>query len=165
MAELILFYLLAFAAVAAALLVITRANPLMSALMLIVCFLATAGIFALLGSVFLAVIQILLYAGAIMVLFVFVIMLVHTEAEEFKTTVITFGKILGAAAAVYLAFVLGIAAWRPPFTEAPRVGESFTSPITLGRQLLTQYVLPFEILSVLLLIAIVGAIVLAKKKI
>lgn len=161
----ILFYSLAFVAVAAALLVITRVNPLMSALMLIVCFLATAGIFALLGSVFLAVIQILLYAGAIMVLFIFVIMLVHTEASELKTRVMTFGKILGAAAAVYLAIVLGIAAWRPPFTAAPGVGESFTSPVTLGRQLITQFVLPFEILSVLLLIAIVGAIVLAKKKI
>lgn len=165
MAEIILFYFLAFVAVAAALLVITRVNPLMSALMLILCFLATAGIFALLGSVFLAVIQILLYAGAVMVLFVFVVMLVHTGAEEFKTRVITFGKILGAAAAVYLAIILGIAAWRPPFTQAPSVGESFTSPVTLGKQLLTQYVLPFEILSVLLLIAIVGAIVLAKKKI
>jgi len=155
---------LAFIAVISALLVITRRNPIASALMLVVCFLATAGIFAMLGATFIAVIQILLYAGAIMVLFIFVIMLIHTEPGELKRRTITFGKILGGAAAVYLAIVLGLAIWRPPFVEFPTAGAMFVSPITLGRQLLTQYVLPFEVLSVLLLIAIVGAVVLAKKK-
>jgi NADH-quinone oxidoreductase subunit J len=79
--------------------------------------------------------------------------------------VISFGKILGAAAAVYLAIVLGIAAWRPPFISGPQVGNTFVSPATLGKELLTRYVLPFEILSVLLLVAMVGAVVMAKKKI
>ena len=144
--------------------VITRRNPIASALWLVVCFLATAGIFALLGSVFIAVIQILLYAGAIMVLFIFVIMLVHTDPSELKTRTINFAKILAAAAAVYLAIVLGIAVWRPPFISAPSAGKVFLGPATLGRELLTQYIMPFELLSVLLLIAIVGAVVLAKKK-
>lgn len=163
--EIILFYSLASVTVVAALLMITRVNPLISALMLVVCFLATAGIFAMLGAAFLAVLQVLLYAGAIMVLFIFVIMLVNMDEGEFKTRVISFGKILGAAAAVYLAIVLGIAVWRPPFVGQPQVGDAFVSPATLGKQLLTQYVLPFEILSVLLLVAMVGAIVMAKKKI
>jgi len=162
--ETILFYILAAVAVISALFVITRRNPIASALMLVVCFLATAGIFAMLDATFIAVIQVLLYAGAIMVLFIFVIMLIHTDPAELKRRTITFGKIMGAAAAVYLAIVLGIAAWRPPFIEAPSAGESFVAPITIGRELLTQYVLPFEVLSVLLLIAIVGAVVLAKKK-
>lgn len=160
--EAIFFYIFAAVAVISALLVITRANPISSALMLVVCFLATAGIFAMLGSMFLAVLQILLYAGAIMVLFIFVIMLVHME--DMKKRVMTFGKILGAAAAVYLAIVLAIAAWRPPFVEAPEAGATFLLPATIGRQLLTTYILPFEVLSILLLIAIVGAVVLAKKK-
>jgi NADH-quinone oxidoreductase subunit J len=165
MMEPILFYILAAVAVISALLVITRASPISSALMLVVCFLATAGIFAMLGAMFIAVIQILLYAGAIMVLFIFVIMLIQTDAGDLKRRAITFGKILGAVAAVYLAIVLGIAAWRPPFIEAPAAGEAFLLPATMGSQLLTTYILPFEILSVLLLIAIVGAVVLAKKKI
>lgn len=165
MAEIILFYTLALVAVAAALFMITRVNPLMSALMLVISFLATAGIFAMLGSAFLAVLQVLLYAGAIMVLFVFVIMLMHIDESELKMRVISFGKILGAAAAVYLAIVLGIAAWRPPFIGGPQIGNTFVSPATLGKELLTRYVLPFEILSVLLLVAMVGAIVMAKKKI
>ena len=165
MFEAILFYSLAAAAVVSAVLVVTRANPISSALMLVVCFLLTAGIFAMLGAMFLAALQILLYAGAIMVLFIFVIMLIHTDPAELKKRQITFGKILGAAAAFYLAIILGIAAWRPPFIGAPKAGAVFISPATIGRQLLTQYVLPFEVLSVLLLIAIVGAVVLAKKKI
>jgi NADH-quinone oxidoreductase subunit J len=164
MLETILFYSLAVVAVISALLVITRRNPIASALMLVVCFLATAGIFAMLGSVFLAVIQVLIYAGAIMVLFIFVIMLIHTEPGMLKKRMITFGKILGAAAAVYLAIVLSLAVWRPPFVEAPTAGETFLAPATMGRELLTQYIFPFEILSVILLIAIVGAVVLAKKK-
>ncbi len=165
MMEAILFYILASVAVIAALLVITRANPISSALMLVVCFLASAGIFAMLGATFLAVLQVLLYAGAIMVLFVFVIMLIQTDPKDLKKRQMTFGKLLGAAAAVYLAIVLGIAVWRPPFIAAPQAGEAFLTPSTIGHQLLTTYVLPFEILSVLLLIAIIGAVVLAKKKI
>jgi len=164
MLETILFYSLAIVAVVSALLVITRTNPIASALMLVVCFLATAGIFAMLGSVFLAVIQVLIYAGAIMVLFIFVIMLIHTEPGMLKKRMVTFGKILGAAAAGYLAIVLSLAVWRPPFVEAPTAGETFLAPATMGRALLTQYILPFEILSVILFIAIVGAVVLAKKK-
>lgn len=165
MIEAVLFYSFAAVAVIAALLVITRTNPISSALMLVACFVATAGIFGMLGAAFLAVLQILLYAGAIMVLFIFVIMLIQTDTAELKRRQMTFGKILGAVAAVYLAIILGLAAWRPPFISAPAAGEAFVSPASMGKQLLTAYLLPFEILSVLLLIAIVGAVVLAKKKI
>ncbi len=165
MFEAILFYSLAAVAVISALLVVTRVNPISSALMLVVCFMATAGVFAILGAAFIAILQILLYAGAIMVLFIFVIMLIGTDPADLKRRQMTFAKILGAAAAVYLAIVLGLAAWRPPFIAAPMAGDAFLSPATIGKQLVTTYLLPFEILSVLLLIAIVGAVVLAKKKI
>lgn len=165
MIEAILFYSFAAVAIAASLLVITRRSPISSALMLVVCFIATAGIFGMLGAAFLAVLQILLYAGAIMVLFIFVIMLIQTDPAELKARQMTFAKILGATAAVYMAIVLALAVWKPPFVTAPAPGESFVSPATIGKQLLTSYLIPFEILSVLLLIAIIGAVVLAKKRI
>lgn len=163
--EFILFYILATLAIVFAILVVSRTNPLMSALSLVVCFLATAGIFALLGSVFIATLQIIIYAGAIMVLFVFAIMFVHTDKASIKPRMVTFAKVLGAGLAIYLAAVLAVSLWRPPFIYAPESGETFASAITLGRGLLTGYLVPFEVLSVLLLVAIVGAIMLAKKRI
>ncbi|MFH1874733.1 MAG: NADH-quinone oxidoreductase subunit J [Pseudomonadota bacterium] len=163
--EVIIFYTLAAATIISALLVITRVNPLMSALMLVACFLFTALIFATLSAPFIAVLQVLIYAGAIMVLFIFVIMLVHLDQKSLKPRIITFSKIIGASAALYLLLVFIISVWVPPFIQAPQVGAAFSSPASLGRELITKYIIPFEIISVLLLIAMIGVIVLAKKKI
>jgi len=161
----ILFYTFASIAVISALMVITRRNPLMSALMLVSCFLATAIIFALLDATFLAVLQILIYAGAIMVLFIFVIMLVHTDNKFLKIRTITFSKTLGTMAVIYMVIVLCIAVWVPPFVKAPDSGISFTATQSIGRSLVTTYAIPFELLSVLLLVAIIGAILLSKKEV
>ncbi len=165
MLETILFYTLGGIAVISALLVITRVNPLMSALMLVACFLTTSLIFALLAAPFIAVLQVLIYAGAIMAVFIFVIMLVHLDNTNLKPRIITLGKIIGAVAALYMVLVFIIAVWSPKFIAAPQVGTAFTSPASLGRELITKYIVPFEIISVLLLISMVGVIVLAKRKI
>jgi NADH-quinone oxidoreductase subunit J len=164
MFETVLFYSLAGIAVISAFLVISRANPLVSALLLVVTFLTTAAIFATLAAPFLAVLQILIYAGAIMVLFIFVIMLVHLDKKNLKARLLTFGKIIGSVAALYMALVLIISVWKPPFLPAPLVGQAYLTPTAMGRALVSNYLVPFEVLSVLLLTAMVGAVVLAKKK-
>src|SRR3989338_10234900 len=107
--ETIVFYILGGMAVITALLVVTRVNPISSALWLVVCFFAFAGLFVTLSAHFLAVIQILLYAGAIMVLFIFVIMLLNLREEELKARQLRFSTLLGAGITLYLVvlFLLG----------------------------------------------------------
>ena len=164
MIDTILFYSFSAIALFAALLVITRANPLMSALWLVVCLGATAAIFALLGATLIAVLQILVYAGAVMVLFVFVVMLIDVGPEGVRPRIIRFGKILGAGAAVYLTGIILIALWRPPFLHLPASPGAYRGPHELGQLLLTRYAVPFEMTSILLLAAIVGAVIMGKKK-
>lgn len=160
----IIFYLIAVMVVFSAAAVITRANPLMSAVWLIVCLIFVAVIFALLQAPFLAVLQVLISAGAVMVLFIFVIMLVDLEAGRLRARWINFAKVLGFAAAAYLAAVFAIAIMRPPFQEAPLSGDFYESPLSLSNLLLSRYVVSFELAGILLLAATVGAIVIAKKR-
>ena len=164
MIETILFFTFASMVLAGSLLTITRRNPLVSSVWLVFTLAASAGIFALLAAPFIAVLQILIYAGAIMVLFIFVIMLIDLGAGGMKPRMIRFGKVLGASAAVYLAVIVGIVMWRYPTLDAPALPASFTDPALLGELLMTKYVVPFEFVSVALLAAIVGSLVLAKKK-
>lgn len=164
MIESILFYILAAATIIAALAAITRVNAVMSAVWLVVCLMAAAGIFALLNAPFLAVFQVLIAAGAVMVLFLFVLMLVDEGPEGARARVINFGKVLGALSAAYLGIVLLIAALKSPSQMKPVSGEAFESPLTLGQILFSKYALPFELAGVLLLVAAVAAVVLAKKE-
>jgi NADH-quinone oxidoreductase subunit J len=160
----VLFYILAVWSAVAAVLAITRRSPLASALWLIVCFLGMAGLFALLAAPLIAALQVLISAGAIMVLMLFVIMLVDIKSEVMRPRLLRFGKILGGASAAYLAIVITIAAAAPPFVEAPATGEYYRSTTTLGLIVLKKYSLAFEITGLLLLAACVAAVSLARRE-
>lgn len=162
MAE-VLFYILAVAAFGSALTAITRRSPLSSALWLVLCFLALAGLFVLLAAPLIAALTVLIVAGAVMVLIVFIVMLVDVHSELRRERLVRFGRILGAAGAVYLAMVMVVSVAAPPFAEAPHTGEYYSSAQTLGLLVLKRYGLAFEIAGVLMLAASVAAVVIVKK--
>jgi len=159
----ILFYIFAAWALFAAVVAISRARPLISALWLMICFLALAGLFALLEAPLIAAMQVIISAGAVMVLVLFVVMLIDPTTEGIQPRAIRFGKILGAAAAVYLAIVMSIAVAAPPFAKAPEVGNYYQSTLTMGKFVLKRYAISFELAGVLLLAAAVAAIIMGKK--
>lgn len=160
--ETVLFYIFASVALVAAVAVITRARPFMSAIWLAVCFLSLAALFALLAAPLMAVFQVLLSTGSVLVLFLFVIML--TEHRERRRRLMSFGKILGAAAASYLALVLILAIVRAAHIKMPASGEAFEAPANLGQIIVGRYVVAFELVGVLILAAAMAAVMLAKKK-
>jgi NADH-quinone oxidoreductase subunit J len=162
------FVLLSVLAVGSALSVILQRNPVMSALSLVVTIFSLALAFLSLGSSFVAVVQVIVYAGAVMVLFVFVIMLLDLgRREPFKLTGVG-RKILGIAAVAAFLFqisaslsAVGVMGARPPEPLPPGYGTA----LAIGRSVFTDYVYPFEAASVLLLAAMVGALILAKRRI
>ena len=162
----ILFLLFATIAVVAAVNLVVQTHPISSALSLIGVMGSLAILYLLLGAEFLASVQLIVYAGAIMVLFVFVIMLLNA-GEEKKGGRPAMAAVFGVPA---LAAFLGVVAFLidRAMPKSPRVVfGSFTQGTAreIGRVLFTDYVLPFEVTSVLILIAIVGAVVLARKEI
>ncbi len=171
MFETFFFTLLAVVTTVAALLVILQRNPVASAIYLIITIFCLAGIYLLLNAPFIAIIQVLVYAGAIMVLFLFVIMLLNLEKEQKRRmTHHLWQKGLGIFLGVVLLAQIGLIF--QSFFLGGRKGILSPEKIaavgnteTVARLLFTDYLLPFEITSVLLLVAIIGAIVLAKKQI
>jgi NADH-quinone oxidoreductase subunit J len=165
--ESILFYGLAALSVVSALLMITRRSPVTSVLFLILNFFSLAGLYLTLQAQFIAIIEIFVYAGAIMVLFLFVIMLLNLGDEEQFTEKISYKKILGAGLAVgvllELVYIIGLAPAALPAGDLGR-GAQIGTVEFLGTKLFTQFLFPFEITSILLLVAMVGAVLLAKKK-
>jgi len=160
------FYFLSGLTLLSGVLVITRRNPVHSALALILGLLAQAGLYLMLYAPFVAGVQIILYAGGIMVLFLFVIMLVNIEGVEKERE---FNKqwLVGilAAAALGALFVLIYAKGRGLFPEKVRLPPENSNTQQIGSLLYGQYMFPFEIASLLLLVAIIGAVVMAKKRI
>ena len=161
----ILFYVFALLTLLCALLVIANPfsrNPVTSAMFLVLTIISMAGLFVLLHAFFLAAVQVLVYAGAVMVLFLFVIMLLDLKDEE-RRRVKKFGLIAGlvSVGAIVTIFMKSILATNPGANlSAPTLeGE----PAALGKLLFTQYLLPFEVVSVLLLVAMMGVILLTKK--
>ncbi len=157
-----LFYLLAALCVGSVLGMIISKNQAYNALFLILAFASLGGLFGLLEAPFMAVVQIIIYAGAIMVLFIFVIMMINVQKgippEKKKWTLyLSFG--LGVVLVIELAVALKAAFALPVSTETLKAG-----PVDLGRLLFTKYLYPFEITSILIIAALVGAIVLVKKK-
>lgn len=165
--ETILFYTLSVVSVGSALMMVTRRSPVMSALYLILNFFSLAGLYLTLHAQFIAVIQILVYAGAIMVLFLFVIMLLNLGDEKKLTEKISYKKITAAGLSfgllMELLYSVGVANSDLPLTHIERATEIGTVEY-VGRALFTDFLFPFEITSILLLAAIIGAVVLAKKK-
>ena len=137
-------------------------NPVTSAMFLVLTIVALAGLFVLLQAFFLAAVQVLVYAGAVIVLFLFVIMLLDLKEEARRQFKIV--SLIAATGAVgSLMFILGRAIWTSQLSQdsARPILRGETNP--LGKLLFTQYLLPFEIVSVLLLVAMVGVILLSKK--
>ena len=160
------FYFLAIMAVVSAIFVITRRNPVHAALSLIVTLLSLAGFYLMLYAPFVAGVQIVLYAGGIMVLFLFVIMLVNLE-QNIREYQFNRQWFVGTVAALALGALLLLVYRRGsdifPRTFAAMPEAQNTQQI--GTTLYTTYMFPFEIASLLLLVAIVGAVVMAKKRI
>ena len=164
--ELILFYVFAAIAIGTTLLVVVQSNPVYSVLLLIGSFIGLAGLYVLLQAPFVAVIQIIVYAGAIMVLFLFVVMLLNAPREEIVTAGIhespvtrTVGAMLAIAFAAELAWALNRSstlAWT--VTDVTR--RPFSVP-EIGRRLFQDYAFAFEATSILILVAMIGAITLA----
>ncbi len=157
-----LFLIFALTAIVAAFNILLRRHPLHSALALLVVLGALTGLYILLGAYFLAMIQVVIYAGAVLVLFLFVIMLLNIRAEEarlerrpfFRWLAVPFALLLGAET-FYLVRT---------FEENPSPsGTSIGVTEAVGRELFTTYLLPFEVTSIVLLIAILGAVVLARR--
>ena len=158
-----LFYIAAAVAVVAALGVILQRTPVYSALALIVVLCALAVVYLLLDAEFIAMVQIIVYAGAIMVLFVLVIMLLNAGREQAALTESRMARWLGVPLlAAFLAGMLLVVFRQFPRVPAPAPISS--SPLAIGHLLFRNYVLPFEVTSVLILVAIAGAVVLAKKQ-
>ncbi len=158
-----LFFLLAIVCVGSVLAMIISKNQAYNALFLVLAFATMGGLFGLLDAPFIAVVQIIIYAGAIMVLFIFVIMTINVRRglpPERKKWTLYFS--LGLAVVLIIELILSV---KGVFTllETPSI-EKMGSPTDLGRLLFTKYLYPFEITSVLIIAALVGAIVIAKKK-
>lgn len=151
------------------LLVVTGRNPVHSVLWMMVLFVHMAGLYLFLNAEFLAAVQIIVYAGAIMVLFLFVIMLLNLRKEE---TEVKFNQQWPLSAAAGIIFMIVLVLILGKITVVPPPGEytidairSVGSIMTIGKVLYTKYLLPFEIASIILLVAIIGAVVLAKRRI
>jgi NADH-quinone oxidoreductase subunit J len=167
--DLIFFYVFGGLAVAASLLVIGQRNPMYSVLLLIASFGGLAGLYVLLDAPFVAVTQIIVYAGAIMVLFLFVVMLLNVPQEEAPPPGVQSGvgaRRLGAVLALALAGELVWAIGRLNTVSLPEGDGAATlqSVRELGRSLYTRHAFAFEATSVLILVAMVGAVVLARRE-
>ncbi len=167
--ELVIFYIFGLLAVLAALGVVSLRNPVHSALSLAVVFIALAAMYVMLDAPFIAVAQVMVYAGAIMMLILFVIMLVNLEQDSAPERKFSSRKFVGAIITIMLFFeILVIAtAFQVTGREAiytPGLLQSTGNVKVVGGLLYGQYLFPFELASVLLLIGIVGAVVLAKKR-
>jgi NADH-quinone oxidoreductase subunit J len=159
----LIFWADAILAVMSAAVVVLNRNPVVAALSLVLNLCSVAVFFLLLDASFLFAVQIILYAGAIMVLFLFVVMLLDPEGEGVagRTGGIQLGLTL-AGAAILLA---GVGRTLPAVAHDPRpVPEGFGSVAGLGRLLFTDYVFPFEVASILLLVAMIGALHMGKKE-
>ncbi len=170
--ELILFYVFGAVAVLASLAVIGQRNPMHSVLFLIGSFVSLAGLYVLLDAPFVAVIQIIIYAGAIMVLFLFVVMLLNAPHEEVAAVRLLaspstrrIGTLLTIALLVELVWALGRAGQRETWVVEPGQSLPVASVRAIGLALFRDYAFAFEVTSILILVAMVGAVVLAKREI
>jgi NADH-quinone oxidoreductase subunit J len=166
--EALAFYVFGAVAIAASLLVIAQRNPIYSVLLLIASFGALSGLYVLLDAPFVAVIQIIVYAGAIMVLFLFVVMLLNAPHEEteydervhplLRPGPMRFGALLALVLGAELWWALGRGGDSGAFP-----GGAVSSVRVIGRLLFTDYAFAFEVTSILILVAMVGAVVLARR--
>lgn len=167
MIEASLFYLFSLLAVLAGASVVTRHNAISSAVSLVVTMFALAAMYAMLGAHFVAIIQILVYAGAIMVLFIFVIMVLNLRGEGPAPWHLSPRAVAGAGVGglVGLTALTGLSALRAAGLKSPgELPADFGTIESVGDALFRTWLLPFEVVSALLTVAVIGAVVLSKKE-
>jgi NADH-quinone oxidoreductase subunit J len=164
----IAFHFFAALAVVSAILVVTRRNVVQSAIFLITALLATAGIFLTLNAEFLFIVQVILYAGGIMVLFVFVIMLINMDVSlqqvQFNRQWFL-GILIALVVGAQLVLAVVVSESKVAFATPKPASALEPSTQLVGKVLFSEYMLPFEVASILLLVAMIGAVVMAKKRI
>ena len=162
------FYLFSLAAIASAMLVITARNPVHSVLFLILCFFNAAGLFVLLGAEFLAMILVVVYVGAVAVLFLFVVMMLDVDFVELREGFLDYLPIGGVIGLILLVeMILLVCTWTiaPDLiahTSTPTIGD-ISNTQAIGQVLYTKYVFFFQMAGLILLIAMIGAIVLTMR--
>ena len=169
----VLFYVFGALAVGTSLLVIGQRNPIYSVLLLIASFGALSGLYILLDSPFAAVTQIIVYAGAIMVLFLFTVMLLNVPREDAaewdrshplnRPGAMRFGAVLAGLLLLELSWAVWHVSTRQPMALSETSPGSVASVAAIGRSIFTDYAFPFEATSVLILVAMVGAVILARR--
>jgi NADH-quinone oxidoreductase subunit J len=171
-AELVVFVILAAGTVAGALMTITRRNPVTAVMSLVATFFALAGIYATIDAHFVAILQILVYAGAIMVLFIFVVMILNRDEVQLFSFKGILTRVIGVVASGYVAYLGAWVVWDqralPNATGAllrsgttpPPVGYGTVAGV--GSSLFREFVFPFEAISLLLLVAIVGGLIVSR---
>jgi NADH-quinone oxidoreductase subunit J len=174
MLETITFYVLSGLAIGTAAMVIGQRNPIYSVLLLIALFVAQAGLYVLLDAPFLAVVQIIVYAGAIMVLFLFVVMLLNAPHEDAapwdqlnplrQPRIAAWGAALGALIVVQLTWaLLRVGEVRAGVASRVEDGEPIASVAAIGEMMFTRHTFAFEATAVLIMVAMIGAVVLASR--
>jgi NADH-quinone oxidoreductase subunit J len=174
MGETIIFWMLSALAIGASALVIGQRNPMYSVLLLIASFGALAGLYIQLDAPFVAVAQIIIYAGAIMVLFLFVVMLLNAPQEDAaewdrahplrRPGIARIGSLLALLLIVQLTWALLRAVQLQAPADDPGTDAAVSSVVEVGRTLFTDYMFAFEATSILILVAMVGAVVLARRE-
>lgn len=161
----VLFYTLAAIAIISAVITIVARNAMYSVLSLVVTFFTLAGLYLLLNAEFVAVVHIIVYAGAIMVLFLFVVMMLNLNTTDSMVTNTNANKVMSGLAGLAMAGILGYASWTTVLPAASNTAATDIGSVkVLGKMLFNEYLLPFELTSVLLIATMVGVIVLTKKE-
>ena len=161
----ILFCVLSVITLATAFLTIYSKNPIHSAIYLVICFFSIAGHYLLLNAQFLAIVHVIVYSGAIMILFLFTVMLMNLnkENEVHKPRITRLGAIVTFCLMCLVLIAVFINS-KPIVGDYTTTGEDYQSIKVLGKVLLNEYMVPFEFASVLLLVAMIGAVLLSKKE-
>jgi len=160
-----IFYILSAITLATAFLTIFSKNPIHSAIYLVICFFSIAGHYLMFNAQFLAIVHVIVYSGAIMILMLFTIMLMNLNKEDEKNKSVL-SRIAAVVSFCLLAFVL-LATFmkaQPVITTYKVSGQDYQSIKVLGQVLLNEYMVPFEFASVLLLVSMIGAVLLSKKE-
>jgi NADH-quinone oxidoreductase subunit J len=161
--EMLTFLVFAALALGSALVVVLHKNPIYSTVSLVLTLFSVAVLFVMLGAPFLGVLQVLIYTGAIVVLFLFVIMLLNVGREESQMAGQGLQIGVALAGAVVFFLLIALSFWRAGFPAVQPLTEEMVAIKGLSRDLFTQYLLPFEIVGLLLLVAVIGATVVARK--
>lgn len=161
--ELLVFLIFAFLAVASALVVVAHKNPVYSTMALVVTLFAVAVLFVLLGAPFIGVLQVLIYTGAIVVLFLFVIMLLNIGREESQSAGQKPQLVFSILGAVVFGGLVILALLSMRTASLPELSPELVSLKGLATTLFTEFLLPFEIIGLLLLVAVIGATVAARR--